>query len=589
MQFRERLNSRWHAWLESLRLHLSRPDALLQLAAMGLLSGILAGSVIVLFRFMVEGFQDFMLPGSGAENYEALPAWARVALPVGGGLLLGIIFRLWSDGLHVLGIARVMERLAYHQGYLTLRGFFLQFWGAAVAIISGHSVGREGPHVYLGAAAASLFGQRLALPNNTIRTMVGCGAAAGIAASFNTPLAGVIFALEVLMLEYTLASFMPIILATVSATAISNAALGTAPAFEVHTSQIGSLTELPVVIVVGLVTGTASAAFVRLLRLFSSHSQRIPIWWRTVLAGIIVGLLGWQVPEVLGIGYDTVQDALNGHIALGLLLILAITKVIATSASVGLGVPGGMIGPALFIGATLGSLTGIAADQMVSGGLGSESGFYALLGMGGMMAAAMHAPLAGLTAMMELTYNPGIIMPGMLVVTVASLTASELFRTESLFITILKSSGLDYNTDPVLQALRRVGVGSIMSRSFKRLNHLVEQDKADEVLADQPEWLILTHDRNPVALMWAIEFARYLHETRESGQTGEEPIDLLEIPAPHRFQIAGIQLEATLQQALDRMRETGAEALFVEKMTAPGINRVYGVLTREMLESSYRY
>ena len=589
MQFRERLNSRWHAWLESLRLHLSRPDALLQLAAMGLLSGILAGSVIVLFRFMVEGFQDFMLPGSGAENYEALPAWARVALPVGGGLLLGIIFRLWSDGLYVLGIARVMERLAYHQGYLTLRGFFLQFCGAAVAIISGHSVGREGPHVYLGAAAASLFGQRLALPNNTIRTMVGCGAAAGIAASFNTPLAGVIFALEVLMLEYTLASFMPIILATVSATAISNAALGTAPAFEVHTSQIGSLTELPVVIVVGLVTGTASAAFVRLLRLFASHSQRIPIWWRTVLAGIIVGLLGWQVPEVLGIGYDTVQDALNGHIALGLLLILAITKVIATSASVGLGVPGGMIGPALFIGATLGSLTGIAADQMVSGGLGSESGFYALLGMGGMMAAAMHAPLAGLTAMMELTYNPGIIMPGMLVVTVASLTASELFRTESLFITILKSSGLDYNTDPVLQALRRVGVGSIMSRSFKRLNHLVEQDKADEVLADQPEWLILTHDRNPVALMWAIEFARYLHETRESGQTGEEPIDLLEIPAPHRFQIAGIQLEATLQQALDRMRETGAEALFVEKMTAPGINRVYGVLTREMLESSYRY
>jgi H+/Cl- antiporter ClcA len=589
MRLRERFSNIWHAWLESLRLHLSRPDALLQLAVMGLLSGILAGSVIVLFRFLVEGFQELMLPGTGAENYEALPGWARLALPVGGGLLLGIIFRFWADGLYVLGIASVMERLAYHQGYLTLRGFFLQFWGAAIAIVSGHSVGREGPHVYLGAAAASLFGQRLSLPNNTIRTMVGCGAAAGIAASFNTPLAGVIFALEVLMLEYTLASFMPIILATVSATALSNAAMGTAPAFQVHALQIGSLTELPVVILVGLVAGAASAAFVRLLRLFASHSRSIPFWWRTVLAGIIVGLLGWQVPQVLGIGYDTVQDALNGDIALGLVLILALAKIVATSASVGLGVPGGMIGPALFIGATLGSSIGIAADQLVTGGLGSASGFYALLGMGGMMAAAMHAPLAGLTAMMELTYNPGIIMPGMLVVTVASLTASELFRTESLFITMLKASGLDYNTDPVLQALRRVGVGSIMSRSFKRLDHLVEPDKADEVLQGQPEWLILTHDRQPVALMWAIEFARYLQETRESGQTHDQPIDLLEIPATHRFEITGIQLEATLQEALDRMRETAAEALFVERVTAPGIKRIYGVLTREMLESSYRY
>ncbi len=556
---------------------------------LGLLSGVLAGSVIVLFRYLVEGFQDFMLPGTGAENYEALPAWARVALPVGGGLLLGIIFRLWSGGQYVLGIASVMERLAYHQGYLTVRGFFLQFGGAAVAIISGQSVGREGPHVYLGAAAASLFGQRLALPNNTIRSMVGCGAAAGIAASFNTPLAGVIFALEVLMLEYTLASFMPIILATVSATAISNAALGTEPAFSVHTMHIGSLTELPVVIMVGLVAGTASAVFVRLLRLFASHSQRIPIWWRTSLAGLIVGLCGWLVPEVLGIGYDTVQDSLHGEIALGLLLILAATKIVATSASVGLGIPGGMIGPAFFIGATLGSLTGIAADQLIPGGLGSETGFYALLGMGGMMAAAMHAPLAGLTAMVELTYNPGIIMPGMLVVTVASLTASELFRTESLFITMLKTSGLDYKTDPVLQALRRVSVGSVMSRSFERLNHHIEPGKAQELLARQPEWLILTRDSQPVSLMKAIELARYLQETRGPDATGKEEIDLLSIPATHRFDIAGIHLAATLQEALDRLRETGSEALFVERMAAPAITRIYGVLTREMLESAYRY
>ena len=175
--------------LEVNRLHLARPDALLRLAGLGLLTGLIAGAVIVLFRLLVEQTQEAILPGTGAENYEALPLWARIALPIFGGLLLAIMFRWGAKGLYVLGVARVMERMAYHQGHFTVRGFLLQFFGASIAIISGHSVGREGPHIFLGAAAGSLLAQRLSLPNNTVRTLVGCGTAAGIAASFNTPLA----------------------------------------------------------------------------------------------------------------------------------------------------------------------------------------------------------------------------------------------------------------------------------------------------------------------------------------------------------------------------------------------------------------
>ncbi|MES9870142.1 MAG: chloride channel protein, partial [Sedimenticola sp.] len=177
--------------LDEMRLHLSRPDALIQLSLLGLVTGLLAGGVIVAFRLAVEGTQAGFMPGGIEENFEALPVWLRFLLPVAGGAFIGWFFYLRADGLHVLGVARVMERMAYHQGHLTLRGFVLQFVGAAVAIVSGHSVGREGPHIFLGAASGSLLGQYLTLPNNSIRTMVGCGTAAGIAASFNTPLAGV--------------------------------------------------------------------------------------------------------------------------------------------------------------------------------------------------------------------------------------------------------------------------------------------------------------------------------------------------------------------------------------------------------------
>ncbi|MEJ1336636.1 MAG: chloride channel protein, partial [Candidatus Sedimenticola sp. (ex Thyasira tokunagai)] len=234
--------------LEQLRLHLSRPDALIQLALLGLITGLLAGGVIVLFRVIVEAAQLGLLPGSHAESFETLPPWARLLLPLLGGLVIGLAFTWRSKGFSVLGVAGVMERMAYHQGYLTLRAFVQQFFGAAVALISGHSVGREGPHIFLGAASGSLLGQYLTLPNNSIRTMVGCGTAAGIAASFNTPLAGVIFALEVVMQEYTVASFIPVILAAVSATVVSVAIFGSAPAFTIPVLQLGSLSEIPLLI-----------------------------------------------------------------------------------------------------------------------------------------------------------------------------------------------------------------------------------------------------------------------------------------------------------------------------------------------------
>ncbi len=568
--------------LDELRLHLSRPDALIQLAFIGLLTGLAAGGVIVLFRLMVEGVQAGFLPDGLAENYEALPAWLRFLLPVAGGVLIGLIFRARAKGLYVLGVARVMERMAYHQGHLTLRGFLLQFVGAAVAIVSGHSVGREGPHIFLGAASGSLLGQFLTLPNNSIRTLVGCGTAAGIAASFNTPLAGVIFALEVVMMEYTLASFIPVMLAAAGATALSYAAFGPEAAF--HVPELGSITlsELPLVVLLGIVAGIVSTLFIHLLQQMAERFKTVPFWWRTTVAGVLVGLLAILVPEVMGIGYDTVNGVLLGEVGMAMLAVLVLFKLLATVSSVGLGVPGGMIGPALFIGASLGGLVAQVVTLLFPG-VQLDAGIYALLGMGAMMGASLQAPLAALTAIMELTHTPQIIMPGMLVIVIAGLTASELFRKESLFITMLKASGMDYDANPVMQALRRMGVASVMTRSFIRSSSVVSREQAQTLLLQQPEWILLSgEDRNPVALMAAVDLARFLQEADDS-----EPVDLLSIPA-RRMNVAAINLQATLQEALELLNRRTVEALYVERMTAPGIRRVYGVVTREQVDSAYR-
>ncbi len=567
-------------------MHLSRADALLSLALLGLVSGILAGGVIVLFRFAVEGTQAGFLPQGLPENYEALPPLLRLLLPIAGGLLIGFIFKWAAGGQHVLGVARVMERLTYHEGHHTLRGFVLQFVGAAVAIISGHSVGREGPHIFLGAASSSLLGQRFSLPNNSIRTMVGCGVAAGIAASFNTPLAGVVFALEVVMMEYTLASFTPVILAAVSADAIAIAVLGPDSAFVVPVIKLGSLAEMPQLFVLGLVEGAAAASYIYLLQLFARASQSIEFYWSTTLAGLIVGICGLLVPEVMGIGYDTVNSALLGELGLGVLLGMVLLKLLATSASVGMGIPGGLIGPTLFIGATLGGLVEILISGLFPG-MESGTGLYSLLGMGAMMGATLQAPLAALTAIMELTRNAEDILPSMLVITVAGLTASELFRQESIFVTLLKANGMDYKTNPIMQALRRVGVGGAMVRSFQRLEQVVTQEQAQVVLEKGPEWLLIDVEDKPVALMAAVDLARHIQD-RDEDEGGVQDIDLLKIPA-RREQVSAVNLQATLQEALELIEGGAAEALYVERVTAPGIRHIYGVLTREQIESAYRY
>jgi H+/Cl- antiporter ClcA len=575
----------WSAGLDDARIRLARPEALLPLALLGLVTGLLAGAVIVAFRLFVEGLQDALLPGAGAENYEALPWWGRLVFPLLAGVLLAVMFRWFAGGVHVLGVARIMERMANHQGRCTPRAFVLQFVGAACAIVGGHSVGREGPHIFLGASAGSLLGQRLALPNNVIRALVGCGTAAGIAASFNTPLAGVVFALEVVMMEYSVASFIPVILAAVSATTLSRTVFGEHPAFVVPALEMGSLSDLALVVPLGVLAGAASAAFIHAVQVVAGRSRGIAIWWRMLLAGALVGAFALWLPQIMGIGYDTVDEVLNTGFAIAVLAMLLVGKLLATSLCIGLGVPGGMIGPSLFAGAMLGALVAEVA-LLLPLGLESDVGFFALLGMGAMMSGSLQAPLAALTAMLELTDNPAIILPGMLAVVVAGLTASEVFGKRSLFLTMLSASGLDYEAGPVARHLRRIGVASVMDRDFVRVDGQLDIAAARAALAGGPQYLVIGSGKDPLVLMPAVALARHL-ESLAADDEASHAIDLLSIPG-ERMQTGRINLQANLDEAWQVFDKQAVDALLVERTSAPGIVRIYGVLTPDKVEKSYR-
>jgi H+/Cl- antiporter ClcA len=575
--------------VDELRIRLARPGALLPLAALGLATGVMAGLVIIAFRLIVEGTQDILLPGDGSEGFERLGLTARVLLPLLAAVALAVMFRFFARGMHVLGVARIMERLAHHQGRVSWREFWLQFVGAAFAIIGGHSVGREGPHVFLGAASGSVLGQHLSLPHNVTRTLVGCGVAAGIAASFNTPLAGVVFALEVVMMEYTVASFVPVILAAVSATTLSNLVFGDAPAFEVPALTIGSLSQLWLVLLLGIAAGAFSALFNQLVQSTARVARPIAIWWRMLIAGVLVAGIAVWVPEVMGIGYDSVGEALNARLVVTTLVLLLVAKLIATGLCIGLGVPGGSIGPALFIGAMLGALVAELVHLMPLAQT-PDVGLFALLGMGAMMSGSLQAPLAALTAMLELTDNPGIILPGMLVVVVAGLTASEIFGKQSLFVTMLRVGGLDYPTSPVFQALRRVGVASVMERRLAHTRQTLSLAAARELLRSSPAYILVdadSGDDSARSLMPAVALAAYIEQLPPDTDDGFEVV-LGEIPA-QRWQVGGIHLQASLQEAWQRFEDGEAEALLVERITAPGIRRSYGVLLPDMVERAYRY
>lgn len=547
------------------------------MAVLGIATGVVTAVVILGFRFLID--TPLSLLPAGQENFEGLPVLARVALVLGGALLLGLLLNRYRPAARRVGVVHVMERLSLHQGNLPLKNAVIQFVGGALALITGQSGGREGPAIHLGATAASLLGRASKLPNNSLRTMVACGTAAAIASSFNTPIAGVIFAMEVVMMEYTIASFVPVIVAAVTSTLITRFFFGAEPAFIVASQHMHSALEIPYLILGGVIIGALAAGYIQLIQAFARLSHQ-PVWLRLTLAGMITAGVAIFLPQVMGVGYDSVDQIMLSNVSIMLLLLLLLGKAVTSAAAVGLGMPVGLIGPTLFMGAAVGGVFGTLLIYWQ--GTDISLGFYVMLGMSAMMAAVLQAPLAALMAVMEMTANTAMILPAMVIIVVATLTTSELFKQRSVFITTLNTLGLQYPPNPVTLHLQRVGVTAIMDRSFARVSYKVGVAQAREILEKKPNWIVVDdEDSMLTAVLNPADLNAFL---AERDFDDNEEIRLLRIPG-QRMDVSTIGAEATVMQLQQVFDKTGTEACCVTRTTAPMITPVVGVVTQRDIEN----
>ncbi len=378
------------------------------LSILSVVIGAAAGGAAIAFRDAIGGIQ-WLVYGFSSEKVASLaaelPWWQLLLVPAAGGLVIGFFIRRALPGGRPQGVAQVIEASALHDARMSLTSGIRAALASAASIGVGASVGREGPVVHLGASLGSWAAKRLHLGRVLARTLLGCGVAAGVAASFNAPIAGSFFALEVVVGHYALSAFAPIVIASVTGTLISRARYGDFPAFILPENwTIVSFWEFPAFAILGLVSALAAILFMWSIMFTEDTAAKLPIppWLRPALAGLLVGAIALVFPQVLGVGYEATDAALSDSYALWLLLALIVAKTAATAICLGGGFSGGVFSPSLFIGAMVGGAYGVIATQAFPE-LSSGHGAYTIIGMGAVAGAVLGAPISTTLIVFELT------------------------------------------------------------------------------------------------------------------------------------------------------------------------------------------
>ncbi|NIR46624.1 MAG: CBS domain-containing protein [Gemmatimonadetes bacterium] len=400
------------------------------------------------------------------DHLAGLPPWWKVAAPAVGGLFVGLITYRFAREARGHGVPEVMEAVALRGGRIRPRVVLAKLFASGICIGSGGSVGREGPIVQIGSALGSTIGGWLKIDRRRLRTLVGCGAAAGIAGTFNAPVAGALFAVEVILGDFGVAQFSPIVISSVAATVVSHYFLGDVPAFEIPAYSLVHASELFAYAGLGVLAGLVGLGFVRTLYKMEDAFERLPAPFaaKAVLGGALVGVIGIWAPQVFGVGYDAITEALHGGMAWSFLLALVVLKVLAVSITIGSGGSGGIFAPSLFIGAMLGGAVGTVITTIWPTATAGP-GAYALVGMGAIVAAATHAPITAILIIFELTGDYEIILPLMISCIIATLLATRLQRA-SIYTMKLLRRGVDVHRGRAINVLQHVFAREVMRRDF---------------------------------------------------------------------------------------------------------------------------
>lgn len=459
-----------------------QPSESVILGGAALLVGLTSGAGVWLFKQLIE-LAYLLAFGELGGALGRLGGWTVFLIPVVGGLIVGLILHFFIGEERHHGVAGIMEAVALAGGRLRYQRIPVKTAAAAVSIGFGASVGPEDPSVQVGANLGSMFGQFLHLSDDRVRTLVAAGAAGGIAAAFNAPIAGLFFALEIILGEVVSSAVGVIILAAVISAVFTQAVAGPEPAFHIPAYAFHSAWELPLYLVLGLLAGPIAALYIRLIYLAQDifHLWQAPRWLKPAMAGLIVGVVGIFLPQVFGVGYETIEKTLSSQsLPITLLLTLLIAKLILTPVSIGGGFPGGVFAPSLFLGAMLGAAFGEMANGLFPS-LNLDPPAFALVGMAAVLAGTVHAPLTAIILLFEMTNDYHIILPLMFAV-VVSLLISQRIQADSVYALGLARKGIRLERGRDVEVLESITVGEVMRTDMLVLRETDSLEMAASVL-----------------------------------------------------------------------------------------------------------
>jgi len=455
------------------------------LIIMAVIIGVIGGYGAILFRNAIQFFQSIFFQSwhVNLAYIEALPWYIKLFTPAVGGLIVGPIIYFFAREAKGHGVPEVMEAIILKGGKIRPRVVIAKIIASAVSIGSGGSVGREGPIVQIGSAAGSTLGQLLHVRGSVLRTLVAAGAAAGIAGTFNAPIAGAIFSLEILLGDFAIAQFSPIVVASVTSTVISRYYLGNYPAFVIPSYELASVWEFIPYSILGVLSAFVAVMFIKSVYSFEDFFDKIniPEWIKPAIGGLVIGGMGIFVPHIFGVGYETMDLALEGKLAWTFLILLVFLKLFATSVTIGSGGSGGVFAPSLFLGATLGGAIGLIGHTFFPE-IVVTPGAYALVGMGAVAAAAMHAPITSILILFELTNDYRIILPLMTSIILSTIVKMHFFE-ESIYSLKLKRKGLQLKNEVEHNVMGKIKIAKLFktdhltvdkNTSFEKLLSLVD-------------------------------------------------------------------------------------------------------------------
>jgi CIC family chloride channel protein len=556
---------------------------------LSLVIGALVGLVVVAFILLTGRLSALMYPAGGA-------GWRRILVPTLGSLLTGYLLFKYFPLARGSGIPQTRAALFIHDGRISLRSVTGKFVCCVISLATGIPLGREGPAIYMGSGLASVIAQRLGLSRLQVRALIPVGGAAALAAAFNTPIAAVLFALEEIVGDLHAPILGSVVLASATSWLVLHLVLGDNPLFHVPGYQLVSPAELGAYVVLGIVGGLASVAFVKLLLWMRARFAKLPrasLWIQPVAGGLTVGIFGFFVPQVLGVGYDQIERVLNGDVVLKVVIMLAVLKIVCTSVAYASGNAGGIFGPSLFIGSMVGASVGAVAHLLFPASTAGP-GAYALVGMGAAFAGIVRTPLTSVIMIFEVTRDYTIIVPLMIANLIAYYISQKL-QKEPIYEALAHQDGLHLPTRPFGARREVLRVNTAIREAPQSLNPEMKIGDAAERVKDSvlESWPVA----DELGLVGMVR-TRHIAAAMDQGRQEMTVARLMQIArrsdGQRYAELPHVHNDQPLSRALARMRDTGHKVLPVVSranarimlgvVTFADILKAYGVEHAEQLD-----